>query len=508
MKLRKILSILLSVSILLSATLVCGGSVSAATLNSIYSDTNLKAMAGNTIAVPIRISGNMGLMGYDMSFTYDDKVLTPVSVTRGNVLTEGFFQDDIEGTTSTNNRFRVSWSHTNQSAENGILFYLNFNVNSQAVGSTEILVDYDKTDTYDGNFDDVTLNCSNINIAINNNEYDGKPVFRIIGTDIAAGDMLSLDFYAENIGNVKQVTLTLPYDNENFQYSGLILNGVQAAATDNGDSVSINISDLSKVNSGKIFTVKMQSESFATSQSYSFSAQYSNLVGADKMLVKGTEIAVSSTNGSDSVVIYSSETNRTEYGEKQLIIPLYIKHNTGLMGYTLTFNYDSNILEAVSANAGSGFNGSFSTNIGKEAGKFTCLWFANDNVYSNGVFLTLTFNVLSQDESTGNITVSYNEKDIISEKTDGVKLGIPDVYYVVNSQVYLLGDVDGDKRIIISDATTIQKYLAEFDLPNKDIIEKCGDVDGDGRITITDATTIQKYLAEYTLPYDIGKPMT
>lgn len=70
-----------------------------------------------------------------------------------------------------------------------------------------------------------------------------------------------------------------------------------------------------------------------------------------------------------------------------------------------------------------------------------------------------------------------------------------------------LGDVDGDGSITITDATTIQRYIAEYELPNPDIIQKCGDVDGDGSITVTDATTIQKYIAEYELPYPIGEPV-
>lgn len=72
---------------------------------------------------------------------------------------------------------------------------------------------------------------------------------------------------------------------------------------------------------------------------------------------------------------------------------------------------------------------------------------------------------------------------------------------------YVLGDVDGDDLVTITDATTIQKYIAEYELPNPDMIKQCGDVDGDGQITVTDATTIQKYIAEYELPYPIGKPL-
>lgn len=510
MKLRKLLSMILSLGILFSITLYCGGSVSAASAYNIYSDTNLKAVAGNTISVPVRISSNQGLMGYDLSFTFDDKVLTPVSVTRGNVLTNGFFQDDIEGATSTNNRFRVTWSHTSQSTENGIMFYLDFDVDSQAIGTTEIKVDYDKTDTYDGNFDDVTLNCSNINITIQNYEYDNSPVFTIQGTDISAGDMLNLDFYADKLGGMDSVTLTVPYDNTNFRYSGLSKNGVQATATDNGNSVSISLSGLSAANSGKIITLKLQSELFATSKTYSFSAQYSDLVGADKMLVKGTEITISSTSDSDAIVIYSNRTNTTVIGEEQLVIPLYIKHNTGLMGFTFTFNYDPSVLKIDSANMSASFKGSFFTDIDQNKnGQFTCIWFGNDDVYSNGDFLTLTFNVLTQNESSGNITITYNEKDIISEKIDGVKISTPSISYKLNKQrKYLLGDVDGNGNVDIRDVTALQRHLAEMEPIVDEYLILAADANCDGSLDISDATTIQMYLAEYPLPYSIGQSMS
>lgn len=75
---------------------------------------------------------------------------------------------------------------------------------------------------------------------------------------------------------------------------------------------------------------------------------------------------------------------------------------------------------------------------------------------------------------------------------------------VVNN---LLGDADGDGDISILDATIIQRYLAEFDVPHPEITEVLGDVTGDG-LDIIDATLIQRYLAEFTVNYPIGEPIT
>jgi hypothetical protein len=57
----------------------------------------------------------------------------------------------------------------------------------------------------------------------------------------------------------------------------------------------------------------------------------------------------------------------------------------------------------------------------------------------------------------------------------------------------LLGDVNSDGTLDVSDATEIQKYLAGYELDNFD--KAAADVDSSGNIDIKDATCIQKQLA-------------
>ena len=75
----------------------------------------------------------------------------------------------------------------------------------------------------------------------------------------------------------------------------------------------------------------------------------------------------------------------------------------------------------------------------------------------------------------------------------------------------LIGDVDNNCYINISDATLLQKQLAEFDDLGLDIEDyrtvKALDVNNDNIITIYDVTTLQRYLAE--IPTDLtGSPIT
>ena len=60
----------------------------------------------------------------------------------------------------------------------------------------------------------------------------------------------------------------------------------------------------------------------------------------------------------------------------------------------------------------------------------------------------------------------------------------------------LTGDVNLDNTVSISDVTSIQRKLAEYE---KYSTYQCGlsDVNKDGEVTIADATAIQLYLAQF-----------
>lgn len=57
----------------------------------------------------------------------------------------------------------------------------------------------------------------------------------------------------------------------------------------------------------------------------------------------------------------------------------------------------------------------------------------------------------------------------------------------------LLGDTDGDGEVCITDATKIQRDVAQI-IKVKDNFRRSADVDSDGIITILDATIIQRWV--------------
>lgn len=69
---------------------------------------------------------------------------------------------------------------------------------------------------------------------------------------------------------------------------------------------------------------------------------------------------------------------------------------------------------------------------------------------------------------------------------------------------HILGDADFNGNVDIRDATWIQRYGTEIDLPFT-ISNLTSDADGDGEITVMDASAIQYYLAQMKNPYHIGE---
>lgn len=70
--------------------------------------------------------------------------------------------------------------------------------------------------------------------------------------------------------------------------------------------------------------------------------------------------------------------------------------------------------------------------------------------------------------------------------------------------VIKLGDVDGDGKATIIDATLIQRHCVGITV-NGEFNEAAADVDGSGDIEISDATFIQRYDANTETPYKIGE---
>lgn len=163
--------------------------------------------------------------------------------------------------------------------------------------------------------------------------------------------------------------------------------------------------------------------------------------------------------------------------------------------------------------SGVGYSTAYSVYADSEGNRYFSDW--NDNfylvdeskkfAYGDRDFYIGDSDTLCKDIKKSDLTKLRNEviTDEYSYRIEGTEYH----HTGTGKESYLLGDVNNDNLIDINDATIIQKYIADYDLPNPEIIKLCANINGDSDIDISDVTLIQKHIADYELPYPIGKPI-
>ena len=76
----------------------------------------------------------------------------------------------------------------------------------------------------------------------------------------------------------------------------------------------------------------------------------------------------------------------------------------------------------------------------------------------------------------------------------------------VRAESRMLGDVDGDGEISITDATVIQRYTVGIKTPVA-VTSSVADIDGDHAVTVMDASHLQQWMVNVSDSYPISKPV-
>lgn len=159
---KKTAAFILSALIILSV--VCSAFASNSP-NRIYADT-VTVENGETVTIPVKIENNNGFMGFAVYITYDKNVFTPVSVTKGSIIS-GLFNDSIA--TSKTNTFKVVSSETSNVTADGVLFNLTLDAADNVSGKYEIRLSYSQQDTFNENWDNVAFTCEDIEVVVTEN---------------------------------------------------------------------------------------------------------------------------------------------------------------------------------------------------------------------------------------------------------------------------------------------------------------------------------------------------
>ena len=326
------------ISIFLSLLFICNVLSVAAyadTAAAVYGESQT-ALLSQQIVVPISISGNPGIVGLGLRFTYDDAYLAPVSVSRGSVLSAGMLYDSIGGAST--DSFDVFWSSSDNVTDDGVLFYLTFEA-LRAVNETTVSISYSQDDTFNEASEDVALNCSSFTVCIQGAQTLGAKGY--VPGDCVAGE----DAYGViEITNNTQSALTL------------CLNIPAAAAT--VKSVSCDDADVGFTYTEGVVRISVLNIAAGTA---AFDVRITLSVAADFTGTQNFEITadnsvcgyftLSAASVGDSVVVYANDA----VGEVGDIveIPVFVKNCADLIGYRLSFSYGSAVEPVAVSNTAS-----------------------------------------------------------------------------------------------------------------------------------------------------------
>lgn len=182
---------------LVLALLICAFSVSlfASAAQPTLIVGSAEGKAGDTVAVPITISGNPGIVALRIFMEYNSAVLRLTEVTDGTIFPAGknTFNDDL-----TANPYTMLWmdgtSQTNYTA-NDTLVTLTFEILDAAAGSYPIKLTYDSDSTFNKDLDNVTFAVQNSSVTVTEEEQLYTATFIVDGTAIStkqyhAGDAI------------------------------------------------------------------------------------------------------------------------------------------------------------------------------------------------------------------------------------------------------------------------------------------------------------------------------
>ena len=171
------------------------GSISVSTPDgtAYISADSFEALRGETITVPVKISRNHGIMGYRLTFAYDESILAPVNAVAG----EGFSGSIDNSIGIESGTFDVVWSNSSNITVNGNIVVLTFKIKDDAkFGESNVAISYTQGDTFDEEWNDINLVCSDFAVDIKSVIIDGKK------SSLKVGETLQLTALTDTSENI------------------------------------------------------------------------------------------------------------------------------------------------------------------------------------------------------------------------------------------------------------------------------------------------------------------
>ena len=166
-----------SLSIVMVFVLLVCGSVASLGASAALKIDSIKAQAGQEVTMPVYIENNPGFSGTKITVSYDEN-LKVISVEKGNVLNYCNFVQNADN--SADNSFDVVWNSSIENKANGVMFTVTFKLPDNAAGDYTVKITYDKDNTFNAKYDDVTFDCGSAVISVpqnGNSDTDNNVTF-------------------------------------------------------------------------------------------------------------------------------------------------------------------------------------------------------------------------------------------------------------------------------------------------------------------------------------------
>ena len=201
--------------------------------------------------------------------------------------------------------------------------------------------------------------------------------------------------------------------------------------------------------------------------------------------------SVISSNAADKP-IFQTNIVRGDPGEI-VEVSLDLLNNPGITALSIDVDYPTEDLELTEVKGCSLFRDDISTGNTK-TNPLRISWFSSDsqNKTDSGTLAKLYFRIKGN-ALLSRVNISYNPENVFNNALQNQTFSTKNGWVLAGDAK--IGDTNGDGSVNISDATEVQKHLAQLLTLSGDRL-KAADADGDGVVNISDATHIQKYLAQ------------
>ncbi len=464
--------------------------------------TDISVLAGDIVSISVNIRNNLGLMGFSLIMEYDKTVMTPVSVTAGEILEGGTLNDSIGGNMSPG-KLKVVYTADENVMTDGVLFNVEFKIDEKAYGDYDIKLSYIQNDTFNEEFEDVVLSCVNSTVKVADPaEQDASAKFYIEPMQVNAGEEITVpicvDVYRGGLGFSD---ITICYNSEIFSYKdcGFPNEYYELQEADDGSGKIVILNNGIGYGEGVqdtvcylLFTVKDYVEGTEM-----ISVSCNNAFSYDdptEVFCQNGEITITNPYANEHAIICTD--NSVAITNGYVDVPIYIKNNHGIMGFRMNVAYDSSVLEAVSVTKGALLsNGSFDNNIGIVPGNIKVIWNNTGDVNDNGLLYTLRFKVLDNSITELPLSIMYSQADTYNEKWEDVALNIDIGAISIKREYTATFMADG---VVVS----TQKFTVDTEkLVEPEIPSKAGYVARWENYTLKEENLIIR--AKYELPYAV-----